>query len=291
MFVGDVVMTVQPILRYPGAKWRLAPWLHQFTPRVPRVVDMYGGSGAFCLTLPYRPQHLIYNDISEDLYNLFLVIRHPDWRAQLCAALDATLWSRAEYRHACGPDGMNTHSGDPVEDARCYLVRCWQGQKGDQAGLTGWRNKGTWARVHTYETWRQLPDRIAHVAACFQYAEIECVPALTLVARYATADTLLYCDPPYMRTTVHGTRQRLYQHEMTNADHDALLDALMHHPGPVILSGYMTSLYRERLAAWTCHITHGYAESNVRRIECVWLNPNCVARLGYGPLFDQQEVV
>lgn len=284
-------MTVQPLLRYPGAKWRLASWLHQFIPHVPRVVDVYGGSGAFCLTLPYRPQHLIYNDISEDLYNLFCVIRHPEQCPQLCAALAATLWSRAEYRHVCAPNGMNTHSGDPVEDARRYLVRCWQGQKGDHAGRTGWRNKGTWARAHTYETWRQLPNRIAQVAACFQDAEIECVPALTLIARYATADTLLYCDPPYMRTTIHGARQRMYQHEMTIVDHGALLDALLHHPGPVMLSGYMTPLYRDRLAAWTCQTTQVYAESNARRIECVWLNPACVARRGYGPLFDQQEGV
>lgn len=37
---------MKPILKYPGAKWRVASWRHQYTPRCDRVVDVYGGSSA-----------------------------------------------------------------------------------------------------------------------------------------------------------------------------------------------------------------------------------------------------
>ena len=269
-----------PILRYPGAKWRLTPWLHQFTPHVDQVVDVYGGSGAFCLTLPYTPPHVVYNDLNGDLLNLFTVLRNPITRTQLCEAICFTLWSRAEYLSCVAPDGSVLLSGEAVEDARRFLVRSWQGQKGVQSSRAGWRNKGSrGVRAGTYEVWQQLPDRLAAIATRLQAAEIECQPALSIIGRYATPQTLLYCDPPYVRATAHGTRQRIYRYEMDIDDHDALLTALEAHPGPVMLSGYDNDLYAARLAHWRCERTAARGESNTRRTECLWLNAACVERL------------
>lgn len=36
--------TIAPILKYPGAKWRLVSRLHAHAPRLPRVVEPYFGS-------------------------------------------------------------------------------------------------------------------------------------------------------------------------------------------------------------------------------------------------------
>jgi DNA adenine methylase len=241
-----------------------------------RVVDVYGGSGAFCLTLAYQPSHLVYNDRHQEAYTLFVVLRDPVLRPQLCAAVALTPWSRTEYLSCRAP---TTPTTDPVERARRFLVRSWQGQKGDQSGRTGWRNKGSkHGRAGTYEVWTQLPDRLAVVAERLRHAELECLPALTIIGRYATPETLLYCDPPYIRTTVHGTRRALYQHEMTDADHHDLLDALDAHPGPVMLSGYQNDVYAARLPHWHMVSTAARGESNARRMECLWLNAACVAQ-------------
>ncbi len=245
-----------------------------------RVVDVYGGSGAFCLTLAYQPRHLVYNDIHADLYTLFTVLRDPVLRARLCEAIALTLWSRAEYLSCTAIGGSCPPTNDPVEQARRFLVRSWQGQKGDQSGRTGWRNKGSkHGRAGTYEVWTQLPDRLAVVAERLRHAEIECLPALTIIGRYATPETLLYCDPPYVRATVHGTRQALYQYEMTEADHHDLLTVLDAHPGPVMLSGYQNDVYAARLPHWHMVSTAARGESNARRMECLWLNAACVTRL------------
>ena len=136
--------------------------------------------------------------------------------------------------------------------------------------------------------WQQLPERLAAVVAVLRDAEIECLPALAIIGRYATANTLLYIDPPYVRHTVHGHRKALYRYEMSHTDHVALLDALDAHPGPVMLSGYHNGLYDDRLAAagWRCAEIEAQAEKGNQRVECLWLNPQCTERLGFGPLWE-----
>lgn len=264
-----------PILKYPGAKWRLASWLHAHAPRLPRVVEAYCGSAAFGLTLPWEPTHLVLNDIAGDIPALFRAIR--DHEAALCRAVALTPWSRAEYMDVSNPNGTIVRTGDPVEDARRYLIITWQQHGTKLSRRGGWRHKGAIGRSGTYSIWQQLPDRLAAVATRLRAAEIECLPALAVIGRYATEDTLIYADPPYLLETRKG--ERFYQHEMTTADHAALLDVLDAHPGAALLSGYDSPLYRTRLAHWTCLTTAALAEHGQARQECLWLNPAAAAAL------------
>lgn len=285
-------MTSERILKWPGAKWRLAPWLHRFTPRgMPRVVDVYCGSGAFALTLPELPCHLVLNDQDGYINILFRALRER--RDELMSAVTFTPWSRKEFLDVTGPAGRIIETGDLVEDARRFLVASWQAHGATVCTRNGWRHRGS-GRVarqlsDTYGQWHRLPDRLAVAAAVLKDAEIECLPALTIIGRYATPETLLYCDPPYVRVTEHGRRKRLYRHEMTDADHAALLDALHVHPGPVMLSGYHNAVYDDRLreGGWRCAETTTQAEKGNTRKECLWLNPIAVDRLGLGPIFEQ----
>lgn len=286
-------MTVEPLLKFPGAKWRLSSWLQRFTPRCMRVLDAYCGSGAFALTLEYRPDHLILNDRDQYLNLLFRCLRER--RDDLITAITFTPWSRAEYLEVTGPAGSIIETGDLVEDARRILIATWQAHGTTICTRNGWRHKGH-MRIgrqlsDTYEQWQELPARLGVAAALLTDAEIECLPALTVIGRYATANTLIYADPPYVRQTAYGKRKKLYRHEMTDADHEALLDALEAHPGPVMLSGYHNAIYDARLTWWRCIEIEAQAEKGNSRTECLWLNQETIARLGMGPLFDQEIAV
>lgn len=269
----------EPILKYPGAKWRIATWLHSHAPRCLRVVDVYCGSAAFALTLPYRPQHLILNDQDAYINLLFRCLREQP--GELIRAVSFTPWSRAEYLEVTGPAGTLIESGDLVEDARRFLIATWQAHGTTICTRNGWRHKGAKRSGRqlsdTYEVWQRLPDRLAAVVAVLKDAEIECLPALTIIGRYATPDTLIYADPPYVRETVEGHRKRLYRHEMTDQDHHELLDALDAHPGPVLLSGYHNDLYAERLAHWYTTERRVAAEKGNSRVEVLWLNEHAAA--------------
>ncbi len=95
--------------------------------------------------------------------------------------------------------------------------------------------------------------------------------------------TLHFVDPPYMHETrvMIGSR-RTYNHELTDLDHGALLDGLLELKGFVVLSGYDSPLYRDRLDGWICHTTRARISAGrgtAIREEMVWLNPRCAAAL------------
>jgi hypothetical protein len=64
-----------------------------------------------------------------------------------------------------------------------------------------------------------------------------------------TGSELVYCDPPYVRST-RRTRARLYRHEMDDYQHTQLLAVLRRLPCAVMVSGYRSTLYAEVLHDW-----------------------------------------
>jgi len=68
------------------------------------------------------------------------------------------------------------------------------------------------------------------------------------LSELAEADTFAYLDPPYLHST-RSSRAR-YGHELTEAQHRALLDRARGLRCMVALSCYDSDLYREALAGW-----------------------------------------
>jgi DNA adenine methylase len=266
---------IKPILKYPGAKWNLAEWIISHFPAHAHYVEPYFGSGAVFFN-KQPAKHEVINDLSGDVVNLFRVIRDDGER--LAELIEMTPWAREEYE-LCGMRDLSD-----LENARRFIVRCWQGHSQDAVtNRPGWKNKGVHGSGSTVEIWDKVPARVLPLVLRLKRAEIDNRPAVEIIVRSDSADTLIYADPPYvLGTRVH---KEYYQHEMTDADHAALLDALDAHPGPVVLSGYHCALYDDRLAHWHTREKQAQAEKGNTRTEVLWLNQTCVDRLGYGPLF------
>lgn len=270
----------KPILKYPGAKWLLAPWIISHLPQMPHYVEPYTGSGAIFFCKPAAP-HEVVNDLDGRIGNLFRAVR--DHGEELARRIDLTPYSRGEYY-----DSYTPPTDDPIEEARRFLVRCWMAHGFKPYCRTGWRHNGSKSLQPVPALWNDLPSRIRAVIDRLKQAEIETQPALALIERYHTADTLLYVDPPYPLST--RSHKKLYAHEMTDADHHALLDALDLHPGPVALSGYRCALYDDRLSRWQRVETQARAEKGQARTEMLWLNPTCVTRLNRSVQMTLEEV-
>ena len=99
--------------------------------------------------------------------------------------------------------------------------------------------------------------------------QIENLPAVNLIKRYDTPDVFIYADPPYL----HGTRKNyLYAHEMSDEEHEELLETLLNHPGKVLLSGYDSDLYNNMLGGWNKVQKNTRAEGGRKRTETLWMN-------------------
>lgn len=259
---------VEPIMRYPGAKWAKASWILSHFPPFRTYVEPYFGSGAVFFSLPRVPEYAVLNDKSKSVVNLFEMLRTRG--PELCALVELTPWARDEYDASC------EQTGDPLEDARRFLVRCWQAHGTRLNTKTGWRNRGSADGGLTYSLWNRLPDRIMAIVEKLKHAEIENREALDIIARFSDQeDCLLYVDPPYVLATRSGA---MYEHEMDEAAHMQLLDALDKHAGPVVLSGYAHPLYDERLSDWRRVAHSSLAEKGQVRTEVLWLNAKAVSR-------------
>ena len=91
--------------------------------------------------------------------------------------------------------------------------------------------------------WLGSVEGLAEIAQRLQRVQIENAPALDVIARYDTPETVFYLDPPY----VHSARgdSSAYEFEMTDDDHAELAAVLSSIRGRAVLSGYRTPLYDE----------------------------------------------
>lgn len=255
----------KPILRYAGAKHRLAPWIIDRMPAHTAYVELFCGSCA--VLFAKRPVgHELINDRSGDIVNLFQVLRdQPD---ALCTALELTPYARDEFRASAA---IPVDAGS-VERARLFLVRVWFAHGGKLGTAAGWR---MWrvARKPADSmpmVWNTLPDRIRAIVDRLKLVHIENRDFREIIPMYRRPEALIYADPPYVRSAIGSDRH--YQHDMTDADHLGLIDLLDAHPGPVLLSGYRTELYDDRLAHWVRHDVQVNAYRSSLRTESLWLN-------------------
>ena len=266
----------RPIIRYHGGKWRIAPWIVEHLPPHRMYVEPFGGAASVLMRKPRAPFE-VYNDLDDEIVNLFRVLRDPDTAAQLRQLIELTPYSRVELRAAYGS------TEDPVERARLTVVRASMGY-GSAAATRGHRTGfrvqrgGRTSPASDFATW---PAQVPAIVERLRGVVIECRPALECVLRFEQPDTLIYVDPPY----VHDTRcdvsaNKYYRHEMSDAEHESLLLALRASPAMVVVSGYRSPLYDDLLGDWHRLDTVAWASgrvSSVRRTECLWLNAPAIA--------------
>lgn len=273
-----MVSRLSPILRYPGAKWSLAPWICSQIPEHAGYLEPFFGSGAVYFNKTPAKIETI-NDIDGRVVNLFRVLREqPEGLAQL---IDATPWSRAEYELSY------ELVGEGLEDARRFLVRCWQSFGVKLGSRSGWAReiKSDRRGRHYTREWDDLPDRIVAITERLKHVQLECRPALGLIEQFREPDVLIYADPPYPL----GTRgsKNLYSNEMTDHDHEDLLGLLREHPGPVLISTYANQLYEDVLEGWSQKRARSLAQCGKATVEVLWLNPQVAEQASQRELFPE----
>lgn len=247
-------------LRYPGSKWSLAHDIVRLFGSHYHYVEPYFGSGAVFFSKPVSGHELI-NDMNGLVVNFFRVLR--DQTDDFLFALESTPWSRDEY------DRSHIQTGDAVEDARRFVTRIWQAHASDLAKKTGWKSRGSKQPARGMSVrWQRVPSDLAELAIRLKDAEIENRPAIEVMRRFATKDTLIYADPPYLMET---RTQQMYANEMSVDDHMEMLDVLNFHPGPAVISGYENAMYDKYLKGWKkTKIKPPKVEKQADRMEVLW---------------------
>jgi DNA adenine methylase len=259
----------RPVMRYPGGKWKLAPWVISHFPAHDTYVELFGGAASVLMRKP-RSIGEVYNDLNGDVVNVFRILRDPDQAQTLAQLLSLTPYAKEEYDLAYQP------SEDPVESARRMIYRSFAGHGSDSitrpnAGFRAHRNKES--GVTGAQDWNNFPDELKTFTKRLQGVAIENRKAIKLIPLYDREDTSFYADPPYMIST-RSSRSVKYVCEMSDDDHRELAEALHQIKGMAIVSGYPSELYDELYSGWRCVKKSHRAQNAKASTECLWLSLN-----------------
>lgn len=263
-----------PIAWY-GGKHYMARWIIEQMPVHRVYVEPFGGMAG--VLLKKEPSEIeVFNDLDGRVINFFRVIRDRESLDELKRRCELTPYSREEFHDLC----ETPEPTEAIDRAWWFFVRCRQARGGiGLARLT----PNAWAT--STRSRRQMPepiskylsalDGLAAVADRFRQVVIENLPAVELIPKFDGPETLFYCDPPYPARTRSGGKAEAYRMEMTDRDHENLLDCLRHCRGRVLISSYPSPIYEERLKDWVrvekeTHVQ--FSNSGQARTEILWKN-------------------
>ena len=198
------------------------------------------------------------------MVNLFRQIRNDPER--LAREIYFTPYSREAYEMAYQKEPEND-----LEKAVLFYTRLNMGHGfRTQGEKVGWKlDVQGRERAYAAADWCKIPEKIMEAAERLRGVQIENRPAVEVIRKFNFENVLIYCDPPYVLST---RCRKQYRHEMTDEDHEILLETLLQHKGPAIISGYSSPLYEERLKDWYREERINYAQNAQQRREVIWCN-------------------
>lgn len=254
----------RPLLRWHGGKWLLSPWIISNMPSHRVYVEPFGGAASVLMRKP-RSYAEIYNDLDDEVVNLFRVLRSDDAQ-RLVNMVRLTPFAATEFFAAYEP------SDCAVERARRTIVKSFMGFGSNGVHkATGFRSNSNRSGTTPARDWINYPDALAAVVDRLLGVIVLHRDAREVMAAHDGPETLHYVDPPYVFDTRTDAGHD-YAHELTDGDHADLLKFLMGLKGKVMLSGYPCALYEQTLTGWTRIEKAALADGARKRVEVLWCN-------------------
>jgi DNA adenine methylase len=278
-------MAVKTPIRWFGGKGNMLAKLRPYIPPHRTYVEPYGGAAALLFDKEPAPVE-VYNDLNDDLVNLYRVLRDPEQFAAFQRLATLTLYSRTECLEA--QRRVKEEEGEGVERAWTFWVACRMGFSGcgdDQAGWSYARTASRRGMAGTCSRFLSCIDALPRFHERLSRVQIESDDALAVMDRYDTPETFFYLDPPYVLST---RKEGGYKHEMTEEQHETLVAHIQTLEGMVLLSGYAQPIYDalpwetinfETASHAAGHtrgtgiLGKGAAMKKQKRTETLWINP------------------
>jgi DNA adenine methylase len=254
-----------------GGKFSHLNWLLPLLPKARHYCEPFAGSAAVLLNREPSPVET-YNDIDGEVVNFFRVLR--DQKEALIEAIGLTPFAREEFEIAFTP---STETLSDLERARRFFVLARQ----VRTGLAQKASAGRWAHclltsragmAGAVSRWLGSVEGLSEIVQRLLRVQIEHAPAIEVIKRYDSEETLFYCDPPYP----HDARgdSQAYAYEMTDDEHRELARMLHNVRGKVAVSGYHCKLLDDLYSDWN------YVEAPAKkchsikkpRQEVLWIN-------------------
>lgn len=265
-------MSYKSPINWYGGKYYMAKDIIELFPEHKMYVEGFGGAG-HVLFRKERSDLEVYNDLHSCLYLFFKFLREDN--QEFIKKLTLTPYSREEFENS--KNWMNEEN--EIEKVRKFYVRTMQ----SVASNGGWcyaKSKSRRGMCQSVSRWLgNIEENLSGVVERLKEVQIENLDIIDLINKYDKEDTLFYLDPPYVPIT--RQQKKSYEHEMSVAQHQQLIDRLINIKGKVVLSGYDNEIYNKLLDnGWHKVILGEYAKRGqktnegelAKAKEFVWIN-------------------
>ena len=265
------------LIKIHGGKYRIRKYLAQYLPnmgKIKRLVSPFvgGGSFEFLLLDKYKFDYVLFNDLDNDLINLYEEVRDNPRFINRLGIIKYSDVNFKIFKDLTPKDKMDSAT------KRFVLSRMSRG------GLC--KNFGTSSRLrggqNEYKNaWENAIKELPEISKKLQDVETLSIDAVALlrdnIRDFDFEDVFIYMDPPYLLST--RTAKKCYSNEMDDSQHEELLQVINEYKNAkIMLSGYFSSLYEKYLIDnWTRQSivtsnNSGQNKTKSTRTEIVWTN-------------------
>jgi DNA adenine methylase len=253
-----------------GGKWYLARKIIERLPGHHVFVEPFAGGLSVLLNKP-PVSFEVASDRDARLIGFYRELQaRPDEFLERVLSL--------EYDRETFDWSLRAEAGDgPLESAVKFLVRR-QFSRGALGRDFAWSDRLRGGQPGDRNAWHTLRLALPAMAERLRHVELRCQDAIEVIREHDGPGTLFYLDPPYLPST--RTTPEVYDHELIASDHFRLIETVTRCRGMVAISGYGNLLYDQALETWervewNLPNHSGQAATKQRRVEVLWLNPNC----------------
>jgi DNA adenine methylase len=245
----------------------------------PEQIETYveacvGGGSVYANIHPELYKHAVLNDLDWGTFCLWSTLSHPKSFAQFHATLKTIPYTEEAFINQ-----RDRPVSGPIDWAvKRYCVS--RMSRGGMGKAFAWSDRLRGGRPGDLNAWltaleTDLPE--LHKRLVGDKPVISCYNVIDLLATSLakTKQNFWYLDTPYLKST--RTAPTVYSHEMSHEDHERFLDGANAAEAKLLICGYRSPLYDDRLARWRriefdLPNHSGQQAVKERRIECVWLN-------------------
>jgi DNA adenine methylase len=250
-----------------GGKYNLAKWIIALMPKHQCYVEPFFGAGHILFN-KQKVKVEVINDIDDRVYALFKVLSDENTFKEFVNKIWFLGCHEKVYNEMV--EKLEDKSLSMVDKAVAFLYV-------NKLSLSG--NVDTYFMGHS-KALANVKNNLLSVYKRLKGVDIYCGDWKRVVEKYDKEDALVLLDPPYVEETRSNSMGK-YINELSDKDHEEIVDVCLRLKSKVILCGYQNKIY-ERLEqnGWhrldkkvkmSCAVVKE-GTKHVDRVESVWLN-------------------
>ena len=177
----------------------------------------------------------IINDIDNDVMQIYRALR--DEPKEIIRRLNLCKYCEETFLRATKKTQFDDYLDHGVNE---FILR--------RMSRGGFKKAFAIDKVGELNAWETVLKSLPDLAERLEEVYIFNKKAIDVIKSFNSANTLVYCDPPYL----HETRvsKQVYKSEISTDDHIELAHCLNHFEGKVMISGYASPLYNKLYKGW-----------------------------------------